>query len=164
MWCNEHPELLLGSAITLLREHRIQRYDRLNLISDWYPILPGIAYIKKERLALERNPCLSVYFWQQVRSMMWWEVQLTTAECCALAGRKELQLYKVLLLLKDNFLWKINCQSSEKCYRWDISLGEDDWRKLNTNQASSEAVCYNLYPLGPRRTGFLTISTSANKI
>lgn len=144
MWCNEHPELLLGSAATLLWEPPTQRYDRLTLISDQYPISPGIACIKKERLALERNPCLSVYFCKQEKAMMWWEGQLTTAECYALSGRKEFQSYKVLFLLKDNFLWKINLQSSEKCYRWDISLGEDDWLKLNTNQASSEAACCNL--------------------
>ena len=91
----------------------------------------------------EKSLFISVLL-EQERSVMWWEVHLTTAECCALSGRKELQSYKVLLLLKENFLWKISHQSWEKCYRWDDSLGENDWLKLNTNQASSEAACYNL--------------------
>ena len=52
--------------------------------------------------------------------------------------------YKLLFPLEDNLLQKINCQSSEKCYRWDISLGEDAWLTLNTNQASSEAARYSL--------------------
>lgn len=50
--------------------------------------------------------------------------------------KKGTLLYKLLFPLEDNFLQKINCQSSEKCYRWDISLGEGAWLTLNTNQAS----------------------------
>lgn len=71
MWCNEHPELLLGSVTTLFQEHCTRGYDRLTLISDQCPILPGIAGSKEEKLALERNPCLSVYFWEQERAVMW---------------------------------------------------------------------------------------------